>query len=360
MSDIQPTTMAELRSFLAWEEPSVSEAVQHGFTRGVIPDDTPVFVDRDLKVHLPGSRVPLLKDQRADWALFCQEQLQVENEIWPNFTRHPLNQDFLWRSVGRGKRVLSDAEAQQYDKLGYVVLEDVLDSGFLAELTSALDNNDDARIDALKRAGDTKNISRDGQISFNIQPSKRSSTIRDLTTLPVLQHIAFDLIGPNVRLYWDQSVYKRGNCADPFPWHQDTGYTFTDYQQFFTLWIALTDANVDSGCLWVLPGAHRVGTLEHVRTDLGNTVFDTDPKGMVPLPVKAGSIVAFTAVLPHMTGGNDQEWTRKALVVEYAPDGMKRIALDPWGNQVQSLANSPETQYEVLRNGRPVGHPGPV
>ena len=37
---------------------------------------------------------------------------------------------------------------------------------------------------------------------------------------------AVDLLGPDVRLYWDQAVYKYPSFPKEFPWHQDNGYTF--------------------------------------------------------------------------------------------------------------------------------------
>ena len=44
-----------------------------------------------------------------------------------------------------------------------------------------------------------------------------------------------DLLGPDVRLYWDQAVYKKPETPREFPWHQDTGYVFTEPQDYLTL-----------------------------------------------------------------------------------------------------------------------------
>ena len=38
-----------------------------------------------------------------------------------------------------------------------------------------------------------------------------------------------------------------------FPWHQDTGYTFTLPQHYLTCWTPLVDATLDNGCPWVSP-----------------------------------------------------------------------------------------------------------
>ncbi|OQO94649.1 hypothetical protein B1813_00610 [Saccharomonospora piscinae] len=348
------TTFGELREFPSWEEPSTRVAAEFGFDDGIIPDQAQATVDSNLAVFAASGRRSIVDDSRADWAMFCQERFGLESTLWPSFRRHPLNEDFVWRSVGKGKRVLSDAEAQAYDQDGYVVVEDVLSQAFLRDVVADLDRFEEARVESAKHASGKKTITQAGKVTFNIQLARHSARLRELIALPLLQHMMYDLIGPNVRLYWDQSVYKSPHSCLVFPWHQDTGYTFVDRPgQVVTAWIALTDANEDSGCMWVVPGAHRVGPLVHEKGESGNWVFDTDPSGMVPLPVKAGSVVVFAGLLPHMTGGNAQDWTRKALVVEYAPDGMNRIAIDPWGDRVVSPANNPHTQFEILRDGRP-------
>ena len=66
--------------------------------------------------------------------------------------------------------------------------------------------------------------------------------------------LCHDLVGPDARLYWDQSVYKRPHGAEPVLWHQDNGYTYIEPQAYLTVWVALTDATPENGCVQVLPG----------------------------------------------------------------------------------------------------------
>ena len=116
--------------------------------------------------------------------------------------------------------------------------------------------------------------------------------------------LVHDLIGPDVRLYWDQAVYKKPGTRAPFPWHQDNGYTFVEPQAYLTCWVALTDATETNGCPRVVPGLHRGGTLAHRATDLGFVCFDEPPSPPVDAPVRAGGIVVFSSLTPHATGPN--------------------------------------------------------
>ena len=38
--------------------------------------------------------------------------------------------------------------------------------------------------------------------------------------------------------------------------HRDSSYVFNDPHKVVGVWIALEDATVENGCLWVIPGSH--------------------------------------------------------------------------------------------------------
>src|SRR5690606_26537469 len=44
-------------------------------------------------------------------------------------------------------------------------------------------------------------------------------------------------------------------------WHQDELYIPTRDRSLIGAWIALDDATLENGCLWVIPGSHRTGYL---------------------------------------------------------------------------------------------------
>ena len=146
----------------------------------------------------------------------------------------------------------------------------------------------------------------------------------------LLTDVCADLIGPDVRLYWDQAVYKKPGTESPFPWHQDNGYAFVEPQQYLTCWVALTDATEENGCPWVVPGLHRRGTLAHEYSDIGFVCL-RDPADAVAVPARAGSIVVFSSLTPHSTGPNRTDAVRKAYIVQYAPAGAEVVRPEPGG-----------------------------
>jgi ectoine hydroxylase-related dioxygenase (phytanoyl-CoA dioxygenase family) len=171
----------------------------------------------------------------------------------------------------------------------------------------------------------------------------------------VFTDLCHDLVGPDVRLYHDQAVYKKPEKPRRFPWHQDNGYNFVEPQQYLTCWVALTDATEDNGCPHVVPGLHRMGTLEHHFTDpLGWEIFEDHPDAIV-VPVGKGGIVVFSSLSPHLTGPNTTGAVRKAYILQYAPDGASVLRGDDAGPPTGSdLANDPARQFPVLVDGEPV------
>jgi len=165
--------------------------------------------------------------------------------------------------------------------------------------------------------------------------------------------LCHDLVGPDVRLYWDQAVYKKPGNPEEFPFHQDNGYTYIEPQQYLTCWVALTDTDERNGCPWVIPGWHRHGTLAHEPTSLGWRCVESAAEA-VAVPARAGDIVVFSSLTPHRTGPNLTDRVRKSYILQYAPDGAVTRTDDP---RKAGPQQDPERQYFVLSGGEPVPVP---
>lgn len=250
--------------------------------------------------------------------------------------------------------MVTEAQARQYDDDGFFVLEDALGRAEVAALVDAIDPFEARQTAALRELdGGRFFIARADEITFTTHLVIESAVLRAFTRSPVLTDLCADLLGPDVRLYWDQAVYKKPGTESPFPWHQDNGYAFVEPQQYLTCWVALTDATEDNGCPWVVPGLHARGTLAHEYSDIGFVCL-RDPADAVAVPARAGSIVVFSSLTPHSTGPNRTDAVRKAYIVQYAPTGAAVVRSEPGGTTQHFAADHAERQYEVLRAGRAV------
>jgi phytanoyl-CoA hydroxylase len=257
---------------------------------------------------------------------------------------HPWNHEFTWEDHTVAPTTITREQMAQYDRDGFFVFEDAFDAATLARLDAELSPGDAGVKEFLAQMpGGRYSVA--GLDTQTVAPHAvtRSDYAREFVGNAVLAGIARDLVGPDVRLYWEQSVYKQPHSAEPVLWHQDNGYTYTEPQAYLTCWIAITDATPENGCVSVMPGVHREGTLAHRNTPVGEECWG-DWDAAVEVPIRAGSIVVFTSLTPHATKCNTTDDVRKAYIVQYAPDG----AVAHFGD-----ANAgPPTRTEILADDR--------
>jgi phytanoyl-CoA hydroxylase len=117
-------------------------------------------------------------------------------------------------------------------------------------------------------------------------------------------------------------------------WHQDERFIPTRDRSLVGAWIALDDATIENGCLWVMPGSHRDGVLHQTKPhgnpsefDPTDEAFGFDDSEAVPVEVRAGDVVFFNGYLLHRSLKNRSTGTRRALVNHY----MSAASLLPWG-----------------------------
>jgi phytanoyl-CoA hydroxylase len=256
---------------------------------------------------------------------------------------HPLNTGFTW-SMTRPQRLaaLTPAEFAQFDEQGFVKLEGVFTADEIAAVTAAIDPLEAEGEERLRAMGGRISISEADVITFTTHIVTRSDVLRRFATHPKIAGICHDLIGGAVRLYWDQSVYKKTGKVQEFPWHQDNGYTFIEPQQYLTLWIPLVDVDEANGCPWIAPGWHKRGTLAHWLTPLGFRCLEDVPDA-VCVPGRIGDVIAFSSLAPHRTGPNLKAGSvRKAYILQYAPDGAYTIR-----SGVKALQDDPARQFLI-------------
>jgi ectoine hydroxylase-related dioxygenase (phytanoyl-CoA dioxygenase family) len=265
----------------------------------------------------------------------------------PGARLHPWNRGFTWSAPGGAPRRLSSTQLRDWSERGCFVLEDAFDADTVREVIAEIDPWEAKASEVLRgRPGGKLFIAEEGNITFTVHLVLRSPRLAAFCRHAVFQDLAHDLLGPDVRLYWDQAVYKKPERPGTFPWHQDNGYTYLEPQQYLTCWVALTDATRENGCPWVVPGLHRLGTLEHWMTDAGWQCL-REPQGTVPVEARAGSVVVFSSLTPHATGPNTTDAVRKAYIVQLAPDGARALR-----DGARTAQDDPQRQFLVLRGGR--------
>jgi ectoine hydroxylase-related dioxygenase (phytanoyl-CoA dioxygenase family) len=269
---------------------------------------------------------------------------------------HPWNRGFEWHDAEGPFEALSAEAVVAFDRDGFVVIENVFDARDVAEVRDEVDRFE-GEVEAFLSAqkGGRISIAESGAITFTTHLVTRSELLRDVARHPFFAGVCADLVGPDVNLYWDQAVYKKPEKPRRFPWHQDNGYAYVEPQQYLTCWVALTDATLANGCPQVARGLHRRGTLAHTYVEPLGYECLTDPGDVAVAEVKAGGVVVFSSLTPHLTGPNLTDEVRKAYILQYAPAGATIFGGDPSGPPTErTTADDPRRQFPVVRGGRPV------
>ncbi|MFZ4518526.1 MAG: phytanoyl-CoA dioxygenase family protein [Microthrixaceae bacterium] len=268
---------------------------------------------------------------------------------------HPWGAGFRWTPTSGPFRRLTSDQAAAFDRDGVVVVRDVFTAAEMTALDAALEPGNRMVLELLEQLPGRR-LSVAGADTQLVAPNQVATVpeLRAFVHHPALVDLCHDLVGPDVRLYWEQAVYKQPHSAAPVLWHQDNGYAWVEPQAYLTLWVAITDATMENGCISAVPGAHLGGTLRHRHTELGEECA-ADVAAAVDLPVTAGSVVAFSSLTPHATRVNTTDEVRKAYIVQYVPDGAAVVDPAPDGGPGERRPIDDEALHPlVLRDGEPV------
>ncbi len=128
-----------------------------------------------------------------------------------------------------------------------------------------------------------------------------------------------------IRIWHDQALIKRP-WSNPTAWHLDNPYWSFHSHDAISIWVALDDATVHNGCLYFLPGVHKLATFDNVG--IGQNIGDLfkiypawAKMEAVPVPMKAGSCSFHNALIAHGAGANMTPGLRRAMTCAYMPDG---------------------------------------
>jgi len=238
----------------------------------------------------------------------------------------------------RAARLRRGTAVSEYDREGYLIVPDALSVDMIAAaraeataicrglrggingVTSGLEHDDDSTV-----------LRRYLCIHF---PHKISSTMLDIARLPAVLDVLVEVIGPNVKMM-QSMLFIKSEGKPGQAWHQDEAHIPTRDRSLTAVWIALDDATVENGCLWVIPGSHRSGVLHPVR-EQNDPRFDCTQEAYdfgyreddaVPVELPAGAALVFDGYLLHRSLPNTgNHGMRRALVNHY----MSAESLLPW------------------------------
>ena len=165
---------------------------------------------------------------------------------------------------------ISEQAIEQFRRQGYMPIGPVLTAEELAETREAYDRifHGSEKPSSYRNLGQREGEAVSaGAVLQIIDMHRCDDAFRRLLHKPALLDWAAALMEtPNVRLYHDQGLYKPALHGDIVPWHQDNGYWKLEPPGAASCWIALDDATLENGCMWVLPGSTHMQPFSSVAS----------------------------------------------------------------------------------------------
>jgi phytanoyl-CoA hydroxylase len=138
----------------------------------------------------------------------------------------------------------------------------------------------------------------------------------------IAQRAAEALGCARVKILQDTVLVKAASIGGPVAWHQDHTYTgYLDPPRVVSVRLALTDCDVDNGCLEVIDGSHAWGLLgdvralteSHVADALGATAERWRDR-VTTIELSPGDLSLHHCLTLHRSGENRSPRTRKTLI----------------------------------------------
>ncbi len=134
----------------------------------------------------------------------------------------------------------------------------------------------------------------------------------------------------NIRLKPPEALvpedFKDNGTISRTPWHQDQGVILpeADQSRIVTVWLPITDATEENGCLMVVPRSHRDGLVDHcLSSEKGLHIPPhlISAERIKPVPVKRGGALFMDCRTLHASLVNVSDGVRWSFDLRYSVPG---------------------------------------
>ena len=258
---------------------------------------------------------------------------------------------------------LTADELEQWDKNGYFVRHGVFTEAENVLLTQVADAIALGKIPFPDHRIFQNALVRDGKVEASgihamhsiHQMNLYSAEFLERTRDPRLTDPVVDILGPDILGLNSLYIWKPPKIGLGFPWHQDRWYTRPQFITETTVgtWTAIDPATVENGCLYVIPGSHKTGILEHIelegsqQQEFRQAVGAKDEDG-VAVEIPPGSVIFFDNRILHKSTDNNTEGFRRSNIAHYISAKTERV---PHKNYMRPLMWVRGKIYETLSEG---------
>jgi ectoine hydroxylase-related dioxygenase (phytanoyl-CoA dioxygenase family) len=208
-------------------------------------------------------------------------------------------------------RRLTDGELAHFEAEGWVEVHDLLDVA-APELQAEVD-----RVAAWPEDGEWLHYHELTDGGRRLARTENFTPFSALLAMVLregpIPDVAGQLLGEQALLYKEKINYKAAGGAGFSPHQDKPAYPFV--RTVLSVMVAVDDATVENGCLFVVSGCHDRQLAQDERGCIAEGVVAT--LAWEPVELRAGATLFFHALTPHRSGPNRSPRDRRALYPTY-------------------------------------------
>ena len=204
---------------------------------------------------------------------------------------------------------LNSNQLKQYNDFGYIAPIDILSK------SEALEVRNEVELIEKKLPNE---IDKSGRYNVHLISPKLDSIVHDSKILDAVESI----IGKNILVcsttLFIKNPYEKGFVS----YHQDAKYIGLEPHNWVTAWVALTDSNLNNGCMKMWPRSH-LNIKDHIDKfnegnllTRGQTVENVPENEVKSIELKAGQMSLHHPRIVHGSGINNSNERRIGFVIQ--------------------------------------------
>ena len=227
---------------------------------------------------------------------------------------------------------ITKEQVRFFHENGYLIIDDLLSQDEITYYQNIYEDFLHNKIDVSRYRSDLGGYAADEDV---LSDTERITQIMvPGKTLPALLKkplhtktlsMARQLLGEDMALDFDMLIDKAPFSHTPTPWHQDAAYWIKlPDTRAVSCWVALDKAEKDNGCMWYIPGSHKLPLRVHYPAGRGGGALECEgyEEEAVAVELEAGGCVLHHGGTAHYSRGNASAMRRRAFITNYRPQAM--------------------------------------
>lgn len=230
------------------------------------------------------------------------------------------------------RELISQEQIASFDKNGFLHVENILTTDEVDYYRQLYEDFLSNKINSYQFRSDlgghaaNSNKKTVGELITQIMVPGR--TVPELLNKPLHEKslkISQLLLGEDMALDFDMLIDKAPNTNTATPWHQDRAYWLTmPDTRAVSCWVALDESVKDNGCMWYVPGSHKLPVRPHVQAGKGGGALqcEANENEAIAVEAKPGDCILHHGGTLHYSRGNSTNLRRRAFITNFRPKAM--------------------------------------